>query len=121
MAQFICVPYTDAPSAARKWIALRLRACHRGPATGERRPRLRPAGARDLLDVRCEQREWGVEGAGGTRKMFVPLSLLSASSVRLAVRAAADLVPLRDPGLSQWPGLVGAANGSRGAELSPQR
>src|ERR1700674_5006538 len=53
--------------------------------------------------------------------MFVPLSLLSASSVRLDVRAAADLVPLRDPGLSQWPGLVGAANESRGAELSPQR
>src|ERR1700730_630821 len=53
--------------------------------------------------------------------MFVPLSLLSASSVRLDVRAAADLVPLRDPGLSQWRGVVGAATGSRGAEVSPQR
>src|SRR5437867_2517075 len=97
------------------------RACHRGPTTAERRPRMCPAGTRDLLDVRCEQRAGGAEGAGGTGKMFVPLSLLSASSVRLDVRAAADLVPLRDPGLSQWPGLVGAGNGSRGAEVSPQR
>src|SRR4029079_15270734 len=54
-------------------------------------------------------------------QMFEPVPLLSASGVWLDVRAVADLVSLRDAGVCQWPGVVGAATAASASELSAQR
>src|SRR5438445_1655802 len=51
--------------------------------------------------------------------MLPLLSLLHSPAVRLDVRALANLVPLRDPGGPQWPGMVGPANGPGATALCP--
>jgi hypothetical protein len=94
---------------------------NRRRAAHQNRPGVRLAVRGTVLDLRQgNRRGWPCPSAWRTRRVLPPVPLLPPSPVRLAVRSPADLVPLRDSGRPQWPGMAGAANGPGKVALCPQ-
>src|SRR5207237_4699647 len=91
-------------------------------ASRDRRTRVRAAVYRALLDLRAAEERGGfLGGALPEWQVLAVVSLLPPPQVRLAVRALADLVPLRDPGRPQRTRVAGAPDGPGTAEVRAER